>query len=124
MLFKAKSNYYLYYGIPYIHHYEYDGYGFCINMLKFGDVWYSSEELSGNSGMNSYKVSLADSGNFSIATDIEIITPSINCWFLGTNIPTMCAKEFILKNLPEGRLNSISDLESIVQLTYTDNKWD
>ena len=51
---------------------------------------------------------------------IDIITPSINCW-VSINIPTLCAKEFILKNLPEGRLNSISDLESLVQTGNSDN---
>ena len=35
--------------------------------------------------------------------------------------PEYCAKEFILKKLPKGRLNAISDVESILNLWTGDN---
>ena len=56
-----------------------------------------------------------------IDTDINILTPSDICYFGSTNLPEYCAKQFILKTLPSGRLNAISDLESIASYFYSDN---
>ena len=57
-------------------------------------------------------------------TDITIITPSETCIFYQTNSPELCAKEFILKTLPSGKLSAISEVESIGLLTTAaDNYW-
>ena len=37
--------------------------------------------------------------------------------------PEYCATEFILKKLPKGRLNAISDVESILNKWTGDNEW-
>lgn len=45
------------------------------------------------------------------------------CYFGNANKPEFCAKEFILNKLPKGRLNAISDVESITKKWTGDNLW-
>ena len=55
--------------------------------------------------------------------DIQILKHATKCYFGKANRIDYCAKEFILKKLPKGRLNSISDVESIISKWTGDNQW-
>ena len=88
----------------------------------FLDLWYMSRQSpSHNGGGERGKIpkTLYDVNNHYL----HILRGANKCMFGRTNRPEYCAKEFVLKRLPGGRLNAISDVETIIRKWTGDNQW-
>eukprot|EP00828_Plagiopyla_frontata_P008578 TRINITY_DN142_c0_g1_i2.p1 TRINITY_DN142_c0_g1~~TRINITY_DN142_c0_g1_i2.p1 ORF type:complete len:327 (-),score=28.78 TRINITY_DN142_c0_g1_i2:78-1058(-) len=124
LFFKAKPNYYFDYakgGGGNVNNWDFNGYVFPLNCLKFGAKWYMSAQTTTHQAQRK-KIPHAFF-NMKSKDELLVLKGNDKCYFGKANRVEYCAKEFILKKIPKGGLNAISDVESILNLWTADNQW-